>query len=99
MRKSYDLAFKKEVIRKYLTRQTMASTSREMGVNENVLYRWKRKMVATADGETDAKKLAMRKRIMDLDIECEILKKAALIFGPETAAVDHERSWAVDPRR
>lgn len=61
--------------------QTMASISRETGVNENVLYRWKQKMVTTGDGEADAEKLAMRKRIMELEMECEILKKAALIFG------------------
>lgn len=81
MRKTYDLGFKKEVIRKYLSGQTMASISRETGVNENVLYRWKQKMVTTGDGETDAEKLQMRKRIMELEIECEILKKAALIFS------------------
>ena len=81
MRNKYDLTFKKEVIRKYLSGQTMASISRETGVNENVLYRWKQKMVTTTDGEVDAEKLEMRKRIMELEIENEILKKAALIFG------------------
>jgi len=45
MRNKYDLGFKKEVIRKYLSGQTMAAISRETGVNENVLYRWKQKMV------------------------------------------------------
>ena len=81
MRNKYDLTFKKEVIRKYLSGQTMASISRETGVNENVLYRWKQKLVTTTDGEADAEKLEMRKRIMELEIENEILKKAALIFG------------------
>ena len=75
------MAFKKEVIRKYMGGQTMASISRETGVSENVLYRWKQKMVTTADGEADAEK--MRKRIMELEMENEILKKAALIFGRE----------------
>ena len=81
MRKNYDEAFKKEVIRKYLSGQTMASISRETGVSENVLYGWKQKMVTTGEGEVDAEKLLMRKRIMELEMECEILKKAALIFG------------------
>lgn len=75
MRNKYDLAFKKEVIRKYLSGQAMASISRETGVNENVLYRWKLKMVTTGDGEADAEKLVMRNRIMDLEMECEILKR------------------------
>jgi transposase len=81
MRNKYDLTFKKEVIRKYLSGQTMAAISRESGVNENVLYRWKQKMVTTTDGEADGEKLEMRKRIMELEIENDILKKAALIFG------------------
>ena len=49
MRNKYDLAFKKEVMRKYLSGQTMASIARETGVSENVLYRGKQKMVTTAD--------------------------------------------------
>lgn len=74
---------KKEVIRKYLSGQTMAAISRETGVSENVQYRLKQKMVTRADGEADAEKLEMRKRIMELEMECEILNKAALIFGRE----------------
>lgn len=79
--KRYDLEFKKEVIRKYMAGQTIAAISRETGVNENVLYRWKKAMVVNEDGEVDKEKLEMRKRILELEMECEILKKAALIFS------------------
>lgn len=61
--------------------QTIAAISRETGVNENVLYRWKKAMVVNEDGEVDKEKLEMRKRILELEMECEILKKAALIFS------------------
>lgn len=79
--KRYDIEFKKEVIRKYMAGQTIAAISRETGVNENVLYRWKKAMVVNEDGEVDKEKLEMRKRILELEMECEILKKAALIFS------------------
>lgn len=79
--KRYDNEFKKEVIRKYMAGQTIAAISRETGVNENVLYRWKKAMVVNEDGEVDKEKLEMRKRILELEMECEILKKAALIFS------------------
>jgi transposase-like protein len=79
--KRYDLEFKKEVIRKYMAGQSIAAISRETGVNENVLYRWKKAMVVNEEGEVDREKLEMRKRILELEMECEILKKAALIFS------------------
>jgi transposase-like protein len=79
--KKYDLEFKKEVIRKYMAGQSIAAISRETGVNENVLYRWKKAMVVNEEGEVDREKLEMRKRILELEMECEILKKAALIFS------------------
>nr|MBA2378935.1 transposase [Blastocatellia bacterium] len=73
--------FKNEVIRKYMAGQTIAAISRETGVNENVLHRWKQKMVIREDGEVDKEKLLMRKKIMELEMEVEILKKAAMIFS------------------
>jgi len=81
MRKQYDLEFKREVIRKYMAGQSIAAISRETGVNENVLHRWKQKMVINESGEPDNEKLLMRKRILELEMECEVLKKAALSFG------------------
>ncbi len=79
--KRYDQEFKNEVIRKYMAGQTIAAISRETGVNENVLHRWKQKMVIREDGEVDKEKLLMRKKIMELEMEVEILKKAAMIFS------------------
>lgn len=79
--KRYDQQFKNEVIRKYLAGETIAAISRETGVNENVLHRWKQKMVVSDSGEPDKEKLVMRKRIMELEMEVEILKKAAIIFS------------------
>lgn len=78
--KKYDLEFKRECVKRYLDGQSIASLSRETGVSEGVLHQWKNKLLEK-NGEVDREKLEMRKRILELEMECEILKKAALIFS------------------
>lgn len=79
--KRYDIDFKKAAIKKYMDGQSIAAISRETGVSEGVLHKWKQQLVRTGEGEVDKEKLEMRKRMMELEMENEILKKAALIFG------------------
>ena len=79
--KRYDEEFKKEVIRKYMEGRSVAGISRETGVSEGVIHKWKNAIVRAEDGEADKEKLLMRKKIRELEMENEILKKAALIFG------------------
>ena len=78
--KKYDKEFKKEAVKKYLDGQSVASISREIGVNENTIHKWKQEILSV-NGEIDQEKLLMRKRIIELEMENEILKKAALIFS------------------
>ncbi len=78
--KKYDKEFKKEAIRKYFDGQSIASIARETGVSQGVLDKWKNEILSE-NGEADKEKLAMRKRILELEIENESLKKAALIFS------------------
>ena len=82
MRK-YDQEFKKATVKKYLDGQSVASIAREIGVNENTIHKWKVEIIQK-DGEPDKEKLLMRKRIIELEMENEILKKAAIIFGRES---------------
>lgn len=79
--KKYDNEFKKQVIAKYLGGESIAALSRETGVSETVLHKWKVAMVTKGDGEPDKEKLEMRKRIIELEMENDILKKAAVIFS------------------
>jgi len=58
----------------------VASISREIGVNENTIHKLKGEILSE-NGEIDKEKLEMRKRIIELEMENEILKKAALIFS------------------
>lgn len=79
MRK-YDKEFKKQAVKKYLEGQSVASISREIGVNENLIHKWK-KDILSVEGEMDQEKLQMRKRIVELETENDILKKVAQIFS------------------
>jgi transposase-like protein len=79
--KRYDEEFKKGVIGKYLEGRSVAALARETGVSEGVIHKWKNALVVKGDGEADEEKLLMRKKIRELEMEVEILKKAALIFG------------------
>lgn len=78
--KKYDEDFKKQTVKKYLDGQSVASISREIGVNENTIHKWKKDLLSV-NGEVDQEKLAMRKRIFELEQENEILKKAAAYFA------------------
>ena len=78
--KKYDIEFKKECVKKYLDGQSVASISRETGVSEGVLHKWKNQIIQK-NGEVDKEKLDMRKRILELEMENEILKKATAIFS------------------
>ena len=79
--KRYDEEFKKEIIRKYMEGASVAGLSRETGVSEGVIHKWKNAVVRTDEGEADKERLAMRKKIRELEMEVEILKKAVLILG------------------
>lgn len=78
--KKYDKEFKKQAVKKYPDGQSGASISREIGGNENTIDKWK-KEILSVNGEMDQENLLMRKRIIELEMENDILKKAALIFS------------------
>lgn len=78
--KKYDQEFKKEAVKKYLDGQSVASISRQIGVNENTIHKWKQELLSV-NGEVDQEKLTMRKRIIEFEQENEILKKAAIYFA------------------
>lgn len=81
----YDDDFKRNAVRKVLDGQSVRSVSQELGVNESQLHKWRRAALANGDGVQTGTELAetaaLKKRIRELEMENEILKKAALIFG------------------
>jgi len=85
MMRKYDDQFKHEAVRKILDGQSAASVARELGVNESLIHKWKRAALTKGDGNRSGTELseieALKKRNRELEMENEILKKAALIFG------------------
>lgn len=79
MRK-YDDEFKREAVRKIHDGQSVASVARELGCAESLLHKWKREVVA-ASSDAEKEVLALRRKLREVEMERDILKKAALIFG------------------
>lgn len=85
MKRKYDADFKRNTVQKVLDGQPAASVARELGIGENLIYKWKR-LILKNGHETQSstqlnENLVLQKRVKELEMENEILKKAALIFG------------------
>ncbi len=79
MRK-YDEEFKREAIKKVLDGQSVASVARELGVADSLIHKWKHAALETGS-ESEKEIIALKKRLREVEMERDILKKAALIFG------------------
>ena len=80
MMRKYDDEFKQQTVRKILDGQSVASVSRELGVAESLLHKWKRaKIDRSSNLEKDI--LELKKKLREVEMKRDILKKAALIFG------------------
>ena len=81
----YDDEFKRQTVQKVLDGQSVRSVSREIGVTESQIHKWRRAALNNGDGVKSGAELtetaALKKRIRELEMENEILKKATLIFG------------------
>jgi len=80
MMRKYDDEFKQQAVKKILAGQSVASVSRELGVAEGVLHNWKKAKLATSSS-AEQEVVELKKRLKEVEMENEILKKAALIFG------------------
>ena len=81
----YDEEFKRQTVQKIIDGQSVRSISRELGVTESQIHKWRRAALDKGDGKHSGAGLteaaALKRRIRELEMENEILKKAALIFG------------------
>ncbi|MDQ3179876.1 MAG: transposase [Acidobacteriota bacterium] len=85
MWKKYDDEFKRNALQKVFDGQSVRSVAEELGVNESLIHKWKRAAFKNGDGRRSGAEVAetevLKKRIRELEMEVEILKKATLIFG------------------
>jgi len=87
-RRKYDSDFKKEVVKMIESGRSVPDVAQSLGIGTNLIYQWiKRSKVNTNSSENsssvsfDAEKAAMYKKIKDLEMERDILKKALGIFS------------------
>ena len=85
MWKKYDDEFKRNALQKVFDGQSVKSVAEELGINESLIHKWKRAALTKGNGNRSGTELseneALKKRNRELEMENEILKKAALIFG------------------
>jgi len=79
----YDIEFKQNAVKKILDGQSVASLSRELGVSESVLHKWRKAKLETSS-DLEKEILELKKQLREVEMERDILKKAALIFGRGT---------------
>lgn len=86
IRTKYDENFKKNAVAlSYASEKTVKEISDELGINDGVLYRWRKKYTPDGDKtkyatqEDELRKLRLKNA--ELEIECDMLKKATAYFA------------------
>ena len=87
-RRKYDAEFKKEVIKMIESGRSVPEVAQSLGIGNNLIYYWvKRSKKKNALPQTqpddvfDEDKAALQKRVKELEMERDILKKALGIFS------------------
>ena len=90
-RRKYDASFKAEVIQMIANGRSVPEVARSLGIGENIIYRWRHKALNAFDTQTTssgegaqvslAEHLALQRRLRELEMERDILKKAVGIFS------------------
>lgn len=83
--KSYDEEFKKTLVSLYENGKKISDLSREYGINESTIRTWIKKYgtIITSTGEVtnNDEILKLKKKLHEVELENEILKKAVAIFS------------------
>ena len=89
-RRKYDTSFKEEVLKMVLNGRPVNEVAQSLGIGENLIYRWKSRngkklpvsvAVSAVTSVSPEEHQALHKRIRELEMERDILKKALAIFS------------------
>lgn len=93
-KRKYDASFKADVVNLIASGRSVSEIARSLGIGENIIYRWRRQALGgtpAAAGEAPAtagaapvslsEHLALQKRLREVEMERDILKKAVGIFS------------------
>ena len=87
-RRKYDAEFRKEVLHMMEMGRSVTEVAQGLGIGSNLIYQWMKrtKQAGAAEGGQvavvfDEEKAGLQKRIRELEMERDILKKALGIFS------------------
>lgn len=87
-RRKYDADFRKDVLRMIERGRSVPDVAVSLGIGSNLIYQWlkrsKKKEAPTGEAAGvvfDDEKAVLQKRIRELEMERDILKKALAIFS------------------
>lgn len=80
-RRKYDEEFKKRALQMLRDGHSGASVARQLGVSVGLLYKWKQ---GPGWSEDDAEVERLRRRLKEVEMERDILKKVVTIFSRPT---------------
>ena len=91
-RKTYDPAFKRQAVELIKGRKNVSELARELGVHPQLLYKWRKEFDALGEGSfpgngnlkltPEQEKIhELEKKLRDVELEHNILKKAVAIFS------------------
>lgn len=91
-RRTYELSFKQDVLKMIESGRSVPDVAKALGVSTALIYRWVKLAESALPGQLpassqpvfDPEKVALQKKIRELELEREILKKALGIFSRQT---------------
>ena len=85
--RKYDDGFKKEALKMVDSGRSVPDVARSLGIGENLLYNWRnadKAQMSPEQSTTDVELLRLRKLLLQVETERDILKKALSIFSRQT---------------
>src|SRR5262245_54854081 len=82
-RRKYDDEFKQQALAMVRNGQSLRSVADALGVSENLIHKWKRS-ARTLPPAAEEELEQLRRRVKQLEMERDILKKALNIFSRQT---------------
>ena len=83
-RRQYDEEFKASAVQMLLNGRSVADVSRSLGVNENLLRKWKSRVPEKVVSLDQQEFERLQRYVKQLEMERDILKKALSIFSRTT---------------
>jgi transposase len=84
-RKTYTDQFKRDAVR-LMTEQgySLSKASAALGVSPGALSAWRKALEPAAQADVEAENRQLRRRVRELEMERDILKKAATYFAKQS---------------